>query len=209
MTAPTPAAAVGRVERMRWTCLIALACLTGCATYRYDLVLPAANAGLLTGSDPRQFEMDPLQYAVGTAEDRLSVQVYNPTGETIRLSGRDSSVVDPDHHSHPLIDQTIAPRSYVRIVLPPLRPWAGATDYVGESSGIGLEDYGGLNDEERMAYGNGLAGPGWHGGDPGYDRASPVYWDWPGPGDARVRLVYRRADGTTFKHELAFRRRKV
>ncbi len=195
---------------MRWISLLALAFLSlGCANYQFDLVQPARFAGPLKGDDGKWFELDPLQYTVATAEDRLSIQVFNPGGQTIRLSGRESSVVDPDHHSHPLIDQTIAGQAYVRVVLPPLRPWAGATDYVGESSGIGTENYGSLSPEEQKAYGGGLSGNGFHGGDPGYDRASPVYWDWPGSGDVRVHLVYRRADGTSFAHDLAFVRRKA
>ncbi len=186
---------------MRWASLLVLACLTGCASYQYDLVEPPLYAGALDGSGPRPFALDPLQYTVGTAEDRLSIQVFNPTGETVQLSGRESSVVDPDRRSHPLIDQTIAPQSYVRIVLPPLRPWAGTTGFVGGSPAS--QNDGGVSAEEQKAYSN--TG---HAADPGYDRASPVYWDWPGPGDVRVHLVYRRGDGSTFAHDLAFRRRK-
>ena len=185
---------------------VVLACSVGCAHYRFDLVQPAAFAGPVAGGEERAFDLDPLRYAIATADDRLSVRVENPTGDTIRLLGRDSSVVDPAGRSHPLIDQTIAPRSYVVVVLPPLRPWFGATDYV-EESGVGLEDYGGLTPKEQQAFGPGLAGGDPHGTDPGYDRASPVYWDWPGPGDARVHLAYRRADGSRFEHDLTFRRR--
>jgi len=188
--------------------VLALAWLaTGCAQYQYSLLQPSAFGGPISADDQRVFTLDPLRYTVAATDDRLSIRVENPTADTIRLLGPESSVVDPAGRSHPLIDQTIAPRSYVVVVLPPLRPWFGATDYV-EESGIGTEDYGNLSPNERQAYGAGLTGSGPHGGDPGYDRSSPVYWDWPGPGDARIHLAYRRADGSRFEHDLAVRRSK-
>ncbi len=164
--------------------VLILPCAGGCATYDYALVQPAEAAGAL-GGEPRPFDVEPLAYSVGVQDDRISVRVDNPTGGTVRLIGPDSSVVDPAGRSHPLVDQTIAPQSYVVVVLPPLRPWFGATATVGPTGPV--------------------EGPG--DGDPGYDRSSPVYWDWPGPGDVRVRLVYRRSDGSTFQHELTVRRR--
>ena len=180
-------------------CLVLLAALlSGCAHYQYDLLQPAADAGPVAGDDRRSFDIDPLRYTVATADDRLSIRIYNPTVDTIRLVGRASSVVDPADRSHPLIDQTIAAESYVIVVLPPLRPF-GSTLEVGAPSAVPTVTPGGPTPVEQ---GNDSLSD-----DPGYDRASPVYWDWPGPGDARIHLAYRRADGSHFEHDLTVRRR--
>ncbi len=166
--------------------------LAGCGGSQFELVAPPPVAGPVGGPS---FVIDPLRYTVAAEDDRLAIRVDNPTGDTVRLDGRDSSVVDPAGQSHPLVDQTIAPASHVVVVLPPLRPWFGATADVGRS--VAVQTPGGPTPVEQGAS-----------ADPGYDRASPVYWDWPGPGDVRVRLAYRRPDGTGFAHDLAFRRTK-
>ena len=166
-----------------------LAWLVGCGSYRYDLAGPADVAGPVSGT-PRRFDLDPLRYAVATGDDRLSIEVTNPTGQTVRLLGGDSSVVDPAGQSHPLIDQTIAPAAAVKVVLPPLRPWGGSAYDAGND----------VVQPSSAWLGSGST--------PGYDRANPVYWDWPGPGRVRVHLVFRRADGTGFAHDLAFDRQR-
>jgi hypothetical protein len=162
-----------------------LACLAGCASYQYQLLQPAADAGRVPAGGQRRFDIDPLRYAVGVAEDRLSIQVENPTADTLRLIGADSFVVDPAGQSHPLIDQTIAPQSFVRIVLPPLRPVGGATYPQADPSAGGGEP------------------------NPAYDRASPVYWSWPSVGSVRVHLAYRRDGGGSLTHDLTFDRQRT
>ncbi len=179
---------------MRRAFAVMVAGLVGCASYRYEVVRPEPFAG---PADGRAIAIDPLRYAVAVADDRLSIRIDNPTGDTVRLIGADSSVVDPAGRSHPLIGQTIAPASHVVVVLPPLRPWFGATADVGAPTAVPLP--GGPTPAEQAYDGDAPV-------DPGYDRSSPVYWDWPGPGDVRLHLVYRRADGTPFAQDLAFRR---
>ena len=164
----------------------AAACLCGCTAYRFDLVQPTGVAGVVPPGSVRLFVLDPLRYGVGTADGRLSIEVYNPTDQTVRLLGSQSTVVDPAGHSHPLIGQTIAARSDVRVVLPPLRPYGGSAYEPGRPAAeLGVPTDDGLT----------------------YDRASPVYWDWPGVGVVRVHLVYDRPDGGgPFQHDLAFDR---
>ena len=168
--------------------------LCGCGSYQFALTRPADASGPVAG---QSFTVDPLRYSAAVDDDRLAIRVDNQTADTVQLVGPASSVVDPAGRSHPLIGQTIAAASHVVVVLPPLRPWFGATADVGPTSAVPPPP-GGLTPVEQQAS-----------ADPGYDRASPVYWDWPGPGTVRVRLVYRRTDGSTFAHDLTFERRRA
>ena len=79
----------------------------------------------------------------------------------------------------------------MRVVLPPLRPAGGGLAYS-------------LN-QPSSAW---MTGPPTDEPSTGYDRASPVYWDWPGTGPVRVHLAYRTAGGRTFGQDLAFDRQR-
>jgi hypothetical protein len=42
-----------------------------------------------------------------------------------------------------------------------------------------------------------------------YDESDAYYWDWKGSGEARLNLVYRRANNEEFRHSFVFRRVKM
>jgi hypothetical protein len=132
--------------------------------------------------------------------------VFNPTKDTILLLGRLSSAVDPAGQSHPLAEQTIAPASYVKLILPPMRP---RLEPSGPTIGIGFGAVG--YRDETPAW----AGPGYRyepANQPRYlyveDPGSAMYWDWEGETDVRLTLVYRRGE-SQFRHEFTFHRRRV
>jgi len=126
-----------------------------------------------------------------SSEGHLVIKVFNPTNDTILLLGRLSSVVDPGGQSHPLLDQTIAPASFVKLILPPLRPQVTPT---GPSIGIGVgvvgyRDAPGPYDDHPRYFAV-------------YDASDPLYWDWQGETDVKLTLVYRRGNDQ-FRRQLA------
>src|SRR5205814_908677 len=66
--------------------------------------------------------VDPLEYRLRSYDNRLVLSIFNPTQDPITLAGDRSYVVDPKDQSHPLRSQTIAPNTFVRLILPPMRP---------------------------------------------------------------------------------------
>src|SRR5262245_50127092 len=94
----------------------------GCARYEYDVVRPDDLTGHVGTKEDVVFTRDPLEYRLRTADNRLVMRIYNPTDAPITLLGARSSVVDPDGQSHPLPSMTAAPESFIKLILPPLRP---------------------------------------------------------------------------------------
>src|SRR5678815_3269492 len=99
----------------RFLPLLMLSCLlaTGCARYEYDIVLPQDLTGHIGTKDDLVFTRDPLEYRLRTADNRLVIQIYNPTKEPITLLGDRSLVVDAGGQSHPLPSMTAAPESFI------------------------------------------------------------------------------------------------
>lgn len=179
----------------------------GCARFEYDVVRPEEFAGRAPTRVDYIVERDPLEYRLRAVGGRLVVRIYNQSEESITLLGSQSTVVDPTGQSRPLITQTIAPQSFIKIMLPPPRPRVYQT---GPSIGIGVggtyrragyegynEGYnGGFNDFAEPRY---LAV---------YDESSPVFWEWRGEGQVRLTLVFARAGGT-FTHDFVIARVRV
>src|SRR5438046_10452514 len=67
-------------------------------------------------------------------ESRLLMFVVNSTDDAIELLGPESTAVDSAGQSHPFRSQSIAPHSYVKLILPPVRPYYRS----GPTFGIGL-----------------------------------------------------------------------
>ena len=183
----------------------------GCAKYEFDLVHPPELARHVGADKPVEVTLEPLTYRLRTYESRLVMDVRNPTNAPVKVLGDQSTVVDPRGQSHPLRTQTIAPGSYIRLVLPPLRP---VVEPHGPVIGIGVSGYATSGAYYRHRY--------LHGGVYGYDAAfdgpryysvydpgDAAYWEWDGEGEARVVLVYQQGDQKPFSHELVFRRKKV
>lgn len=174
-----------------------LSAASGCATYEYDLVSPPDFAGHIGSASFRFVNRAPLIYRLRTYANRLVMQIENPTSDPITLVGAQSTVVDPDGQSHPLPTQTIAPASYIKLVLPPLQPYVQRVEpALGFGFGYGYEPYG----VGRVFY-----------GPPRYYAVideNALYWEWPGQTDVRLMLTFDQS-GKTFRHEFTFHRQKM
>jgi hypothetical protein len=162
----------------------------GCATYEYDLVRPQELARHV-GGQPQALQVEPLIYHLQSYDNRLVMQIQNPTADPVMLRGDQSTVVDPAGQSHPLRSQTIAPGSFIKLIFPPITP---RIERSGPSIGIGI------------GYGRHAACP-----EPQYLTVyedSALYWDWDGQTDAKINLVYERA-GQSFAHSFIFHRKKM
>jgi len=185
--------------------LLALTTLlvTGCAHYEYDVIRPedlTAHAGT---KEDVVFTRDPLEYRLRTVDNRLVLRIYNPTDTPIALLGDRSSVVDADGQSHPVPSMTAAPQSFIKLILPPLRPYIQRP---GPTIEFGV---GTIVSRNGHSY--------YHPGPPiyrppqymaAYDVDSALYWDWNGQTQIRMTLVFQR-DEETFDHDFAFQRRKI
>jgi hypothetical protein len=172
-------------------------CLTGCVSYQYRVVQPAAAVPPVR-EQPVTIHYDPLDYRLYPYHDRLTMHVSNPTEDRIVLQGNRSFVVDPQGESHPIRDRVLGPHSYTQFLFPPI-PFAYAyPDYWAYGPGWGWGWYG-------PWYGPGWYGPGWWGGWWGPPPVSyaqvttPYDWTWK-QGPARLKLTYERA-GKTFEHD--------
>src|SRR5277367_2002767 len=98
----------------------ALLCLlcSGCASYEYDVTQPPPVQHI--GADGFvSVDYKPLRYRFRTVENHLILLIDNPTRDSILLVGERSVIVDPAGGSHPLISQTIAPGTYIKLIFPP------------------------------------------------------------------------------------------
>lgn len=181
--------------------------LVGCARYEFDVVEPAQFAGRAGKSD-YVFEREPLEYKLRSVSNRLVMRIYNSTNDSITLQGQQSTVVDPDEQSHPLLTQTIAPRSFIKLIFPPPRPYI---EGYGPAFGVGV--YG--------VYGSSRASPYYpyyyegtysDASEPRYfavyDDLDTYFWDWKGEGQMRLSLVFERGE-QTFTHDFVIGRKRV
>jgi hypothetical protein len=185
--------------------LLLFASLSGCAQYEFDVVRPTELARHIDEDREQTFKVDPLEYRMQAYEGRLVVKIYNPTGETITLLGQRSSAVDPHGESHPLLDAAIAPSSWVKLILPPMRPRVESS---GPNIGLG---FGIIGDSRRSFYSGYATDPYYYDEPRYYDVYIPNdsrFWDWDGETDVRLLLVYQRA-GAEIQHAFTFHRRKM
>lgn len=194
----------------------AAASSAGCAKYEYDIVAPAelaqhVDAKGTAGGVIERPDAPALRYAMRTVDNRLVVHVHNPGDAPVRLLGDQSTAVDPRGQSHPLRSQTIAPQSFIRLILPPQPPQVSPS---GPSIGIGFGTVYGGGYPHRYGYSRIGYGYGW---DPWYDYPryytvydeNAVYWNWDGETEVRLVLVYQRGEEKPFNHEFVIRRRKM
>ena len=185
--------------------LVVVPLLTGCATYEYDLVQPEQFATHIPRKSEVKLAIDPLDYRFLSYENHLIVRILNPTDEAIQLLGGQSTAVDPKGESHPVRTQTIAPGTFIKLILPPPRPqFRDEGPHFGFGIGvIGHAGHRGFYDPfyESAFYDE----PRYY---TMYDEADNFYWDWNGESTARLLLTFQRGNAT-FRQEFTFRRRKV
>lgn len=180
-----------------WLLLLAI----GCAHYEYEIVRPSDVAQHVAADHDAVFGLDELRYRLRSVDNYLVIRIYNPTTQPVRLLAP-SVAVDPQGQSHPVRPQTIAPDSFIKLILPPPPPEVAPS---GPVIGFGL-GFGGPH------YGAGLYEPVY---DPYYPRyyaspdAVPYYWSWKDEGDARLELVFQRDEQKPFTQEFLFHRRRL
>jgi hypothetical protein len=192
--------------------LVTLSLLTsGCAHYEYDLVNPPDLARHIGTRSDELVRVDPLEYRLRTYDNRLVMNIVNPTPDPITLAGDRSYVVDPAGQSHPLRSQTIAPDTFIRLILPPMRPGyyqSGPT--IGFGLGVGYSRfYGG----HRYGY-RGIGYDPFFYDEPRYytyyDESDNTYWNWEGQTSIRLHLVYFKAGSRdSFTQDFTFARKKM
>ena len=181
----------------------------GCARYEYDIVRPADLAQHVGTKQWTTFTLDDLEYRLRSYDNRLVALIYNRSEQPVRLSGEESTAVDPRGESHPLRGRTILPGSHIKLILPPPRP--RVRDYgprFGFGMGVGIsrryrrDHFGYGTYDDLTDY-----GPRYY---TVYDASDATYWAWPGEGNATIVLAYERGErgeaGETFEHEFVFRR---
>lgn len=189
--------------------------LAGCARYEYDLINPPELARHIGTQSDEIVRVDPLEYRLRTYDNRLVMSVFNPTSDPVTLMGDRSYVVDPAGQSHPLRGQTIAPGTFVRLILPPMRPGyyqTGPTIGIG----VGVVGYSGFYGH-RYGY-RGLGYDPFFYDEPRYytyyDESDNTYWTWDGQTSVRLHLAYQRGGGggggrEGFAQDFTFARKKM
>jgi hypothetical protein len=182
---------------------------TGCAGYEFDIAKPPDLVRHIGSEEETNFTRGPLAYRLRAYQGRLVVRIFNHTAGPIRLVGEQSGVFAPDQKSHPLPGQMIAPGSFIKLILPPPRPWA---EPIGPSTAFG--SVGGWPDwrnyDDPWSSGFYYGPPGYY-SPPGYTMVDTgnYYWDWDGPTDMRLTLTFQTGDAPPFSQEFLFHRRKV
>ncbi|HVT90843.1 MAG TPA: hypothetical protein VHD56_18460 [Tepidisphaeraceae bacterium] len=186
---------------MRATLLLSLLLLSGCA-YEYQITRPAEFARHIGDKEDVVLQRDPVEYRWRTSDSRLVLRIYNPTDEPMTLVGDRSSVVDEGGQSHPFRTVTMAPHSFVKLILPPFRP---QLEREGPSIGIGFGTRIG-SARGRRYYEDDFAAF----DQPRYFTVyddDAYYWNWEHESDVRLTLVYQQ--GTrSLSHEFVIARQK-
>ncbi len=166
--------------------VLTLVSLCGCARYDFQVIKPDTLSTRVTETASR-LQTPNMVYLMQAYENRLVVQLHNKDAASVELLGEKSFVVDPAGVSHPLRSLTIAPDSWAKLVLPPLRP--RFQDH-GFNFGVGAQsdasDAPGMIQPVYLDV---------------YADTDAFYWDWDGDSPIRMRLTYRRAGGAEVSDE--------
>lgn len=177
----------------------------GCASYEYDITRPADQRTHVSRKTDAVVRIDPLEYHMRAAEGRLVMQIRNSTQQAIQLDGDRSAVVDTKGQSHPLRSQTIASGSFIKLIIPPMRPRVQPTGpVIGIGVGVGASRYDGYRRRALPPSDPILDEPQYLNMD---DDSDAYYFDFNGAGNVRLVLVYHQGDDT-FTHEIGLNRSK-
>lgn len=135
----------------------------------------------------------------------MVIQIQNETPLPIQLLGGQSFVVDPEGQSHPLDEETIAPQSFIKLVLPPIVP---EVTPVGPVIGFGL----GISSIYGPGYDLSFENPLWV--RPRYYASADVesrFWKWDGETNVRLSLTFGHVGSAEapFTQAFVFHRRKM
>jgi len=190
---------------MRAFLVFFLACLAGgCAHYEFKITSPPDMRRHVGTKEEVILRLDPLEYRMISFEDHLVIRIYNRSSATIQFLGEQSTVVDPSGQSHPLRGLAIPTGSFMKLVLPPMPHYLGASGpYIGVGMGVGYV-YGG-----EWRDGLGFDNPMWT--EPRYvavDEPGGVTWRWEGETDVRLLLSFQAGNEKPFTQEWVFHRKK-
>lgn len=207
------------------TIAVMLACvamLGGCVRYEYHVIEPPDLAVRVPPREVATVRSESAEYRLRAHSAQLVIDVYNPGDGPLLLSGSRSVLVDPNGQSHPLLTQTIAPASYIRLWLPPppsVAPRAGPSVSIGFGGAYRYGRYRREHDPdrgERYRHGYGRyayydpfyfdsyrTGTHW-----AYDELDPASWRWTGESTIRLVLVFER-DGRFAEDALIISRRRA
>jgi hypothetical protein len=173
---------------MRYATIIVLLamCLCGCNRHEFQVIKPDALAMRVTQTASR-VQTANMVYLLQAYENRLVMQLHNKESSPVELLGEKSFVVDPAGVSHPLRSMTIAPDSYAKLVLPPLRPRFEHHNFEFRAGSQQSSDNPGI--ASRPLYLD------------IYADVDAYYWDWDGDSPIRMRLTYRKAGGVEASDE--------
>lgn len=185
--------------------LILVALSEGCAHYEYDIVQPPNLAHHVGENHDVSFNRGALLYRLRSYQNHLVIQLQNETSQPIQLLGGRSFVVDPDGQSHPVDEETIAPESFIKLVLPPIAP---EVTPVGPVIGIGL----GVSSVHGPGYDLSFENPLFV--RPRYYASADVenrFWKWEGETDVRLSLTFGHAGSAEapFAQAFVFHRHKI
>ncbi len=187
--------------RIGW--LICALALEGCAHFEFDIVKPAEFTAHVGSKSPLHIERAPLRYRMQAVEGRLVMWIDSPGPGSVRLLGDQSVVVDPDGASHPLESRTIAPGSFIKLVLPPMRPVVGPAG-PALHFGVGTGGMHRIENETPAVYDRpvGLSA--------GAARIEDdAYWDWEGQTPVRMTLRFVIGEQAPFDHDWTILRKKM
>ncbi len=168
------------------TIVLLFAGLAGCARYDFQVIKPDALSTRITQTASR-VQTPNMVYLMQAYENRLVMQLHNKDSVPAELLGEKSYVVDPAGVSHPLRSITIAPDSYAKLVLPPLRPRF-------ENHNFNFRAESGLSTADPLSARRPLYLD-------VYADTDAYYWDWDGNSPIRMRLTYRKGGGAEVSDE--------
>jgi hypothetical protein len=170
-----------------------LLCLTGCATFEFDVIRPPEFAQHIGSEKEVAIQSGALEYKMQVVENRLVVRVFNQGIDPLQLLGDQSALTDPSGQAHPLRGMIIPPGAFLKLILPPT--------------------------SHLQSGGPGYSGPGWEDGLGRSQVTAPLPpvtigdvgampFDWPEDTDVRLLLTFQRAADEPFTQEWVFRKQK-